>query len=56
MPKICKKHKKPFYGLRCPLCTAPPAIKDPDEDVPFPEDVATEDETSDNNAKDPCTD
>lgn len=36
MPKVCRKHKKEFYGLRCPICTAPPVIKHPDEDqVPF---------------------
>ena len=37
MPKVCRKHKIEFCGLRCPKCSAPPVVKeaDPDEQLPF---------------------
>ena len=33
--KVCKKHKREFFGLRCPLCTASPVIHHDESDVPF---------------------
>lgn len=41
--KICRKHKKEFYGLRCPICTAPPVIHSADEEkLPFPGQTSAE--------------